>query len=64
MIKRALCVKQTKSKLVWGVNYSKRDIMSMSSLIKALLPNAISTQKYVQDVAPSLPKYLRRKKGS
>lgn len=57
MIKITLCVEQAKSKLLWGVNYSNRDIMSMPSLIQELLPNAISIQKYARNVAQSVPKY-------
>lgn len=46
MIKITLRVEQTKSKLLWRVNYSNRDIMSMSSFIKDLLLNATSVQKH------------------
>lgn len=33
-MKITLCVEQTKSKLLWGVNYSNRERMSMPSFIK------------------------------
>ena len=62
MIKITLCVEQTQSKLLWGVNYSNRDITSKPSFIKDLLPNAISVQKYAQVIAQSLPEYLERKR--
>ena len=62
MIKITLCVEQTQSKLLWGVNCSNRDITSKPSFIKDLLPNAISVQKYAQVIAQSLPEYLERKR--
>jgi hypothetical protein len=46
-IKITHCVEQTKSKLLRGVNYFNRDIMSMPLFIKDLLLNAISVQKYL-----------------
>lgn len=62
MIKITLCVEQTKSKLLWGVNYSNRDLMSMPSFTKDLLPDGISIQKYVWVITWSLSEYLGRKK--